>query len=121
MHSFERENKRYFKRLQEKYEGKAQGQTRHNQRIAAISGGPYESSRLTLLIPLSACRGPRWHLDDYIFTYGESACLKDPDEAKVVREYVDECGIDAYLREQLTLPQLEVPLSFKERLVSQAF
>jgi hypothetical protein len=28
------------------------GQTRHNQRIAAISGGPYELSRLTLLIPI---------------------------------------------------------------------
>jgi hypothetical protein len=29
MHRFERENKPYFTRLQEKFEGKAQGQTRH--------------------------------------------------------------------------------------------
>jgi hypothetical protein len=38
MHSFERENNPYFKRLQEKYEGKAQGQTRHT----SVNGEAYE-------------------------------------------------------------------------------
>jgi hypothetical protein len=36
MHSFERENKRYFKRLQQKYEGKAQDQI---AAFASCNGG----------------------------------------------------------------------------------
>lgn len=42
---------------------------------------------------LEASRGKRWHLDDYIFTTGESAQVKDADEALAVRDYLKETGV----------------------------
>lgn len=42
---------------------------------------------------LDVTHGKRWHLDDYIFTTGESAQVKDADEALAVRDYLKETGV----------------------------
>lgn len=63
---------------------------------------------------LSARQGARWHLDDYIFTDGESYSLKDPEEAIVVPRSLAESGLLDRLAEA-GVGEIRVPCATSNR------